>query len=73
VVITASLAGAEKVSLQDVSVFPELYMGTPIEVEGVNLDGKSIVTDGEHRELLTMVVTLEDDRLRVRSLEFGWP
>lgn len=40
VVVSASLAFAEKVSLQDVNVFPELYAGTPIEVEGVNLDGK---------------------------------
>ena len=40
VLISASFAFAEKVSLQDVNVFPELYMGAPLEVEGVNLDGK---------------------------------
>lgn len=40
VLVSASLALAEKVSLQDVNGFPELYVGTPIEVEGVSLDGK---------------------------------
>ena len=40
VLISASFAFAEKVSLQDVNVFPELYMGAPLDVEGVNLDGK---------------------------------
>jgi hypothetical protein len=40
VVISASLAFAEKVSLQDVNCFPELYTGTAIEIDGVNLDGK---------------------------------
>jgi hypothetical protein len=39
-VISVSLAFAEKVSLQDVNVFPELYVGSSIEIEGVNLDGK---------------------------------
>lgn len=39
-VISASMVFAEKVSLQDVNGFPELYVGSPIEIEGVNLDGK---------------------------------
>jgi hypothetical protein len=36
--VSAGIAG--KVSLQDVNNFPELYVGSPIEIEGVNLKGR---------------------------------
>ncbi|MEJ2744180.1 MAG: hypothetical protein P8123_00585 [bacterium] len=39
-VVFTSLAFAEKVSLQDINGFPELYVGDTVEIDGVNLDGK---------------------------------
>ncbi len=39
-IISVSIGFAAAVSLQDVSNFPELYVGSPIEIDQVNLEGK---------------------------------
>ena len=39
-IISVSIGFADTVSLQDVNNFPELYVGSPIEIEQVNLEGR---------------------------------
>lgn len=39
-IVSVSIGFADTVSLQDVNSFPELYVGSPIEIEQVNLEGK---------------------------------